>query len=112
MKFQPRAAQRPNTIGLIHNPKLTWDQVNEIRRTYVIQSRTRGLKAMAEQYGVSTNNIHKIVHGKTWRVTKGDGNIPPPLAEQKTPQQISKAFAQLGGSFDSLRSELRKLLGT
>jgi len=95
--------------GLIHRPKLTWDQVNEIRRKYVPHSQTCGLKALADQYGVSINNIHKILRGQTWKVSEGDGNVRPPLAELRTPQQISKAFARLGSSFDNLRSELRRL---
>jgi hypothetical protein len=98
--------------GLIHKPKLTWDQVNEIRRKYVPHSRTYGLKALADEFGVSMNNIHKILRGQTWKVSEGDGNVRPPLAELRTPQQITKAFARLGGSFDSLRSELRRLQRT
>lgn len=94
---------------LIHDPKLSWPEVNEIRRVYQHQSRTHGLKALAEQFGVSKNNIHKIVHGMTWRVTEGDGNVPPPLANRKTPQQITKAYARYGRSMDALRNELRRL---
>lgn len=100
---------RRRIAGLIHEPKLTWDQVNEIRRAYVLQSRTRGLKALAEQYSVSVNNIHKIVRGKTWRVTEGDGNVPPPLADKVTSQQFSKAMGMLGRSMDHLREELHRL---
>lgn len=95
--------------GLVHEPKLTWDQVNEIRRKYKIHSRTCGLKPLAEEYGVSTNNIHKIVRGKTWKTIEGDGNVSPPLIDQKTSREISKAFARLEGSFDNLRNELRRL---
>ncbi|AUR10508.1 hypothetical protein PhaeoP48_00495 [Phaeobacter inhibens] len=95
--------------GLVHEPKLTWDQVNEIRRKYKIHSRTRGLKSLAEEYGVSTNNIHKIVRGKTWKIIEGDENVHPPLTDQKTPQQFSKAFARLGGNLENLRNELRRL---
>jgi len=95
--------------GLIHKPKLTWVQVNEIRRKYVPHSRTCGLKALADEFGVSMNNIHKILRGQTWKVSEGDKNVHPPLAGVKTPQQISKTFARLGGSFDNLRSELRRL---
>ena len=103
------AQHKRRIAGLIHEPKLTWDQVNEIRRTYVVQSRTRGLKALAEKYGVSANNIHKIVRGKTWKVAEGDGNVPPPLTDRKTPQQISKAYAAMGKSLNALHAKLMRL---
>jgi hypothetical protein len=96
--------------GLIHEPKLTWDQVNEIRRTYVVRSRTHGLKALAERYAVTINTIHKIVHGKTWKTIEGDGNVSPPLAGRKTPQQVAKAYAQHGQSIEALRRELARLM--
>lgn len=85
--------QRRNA-GLIHEPKLNWDQVNEIRRTYVMRSRTHGLKALAERYGVSANNIHKIVYGKTWKVLEGDDNTPPPMANKITPQKFNSALTR------------------
>ena len=97
--------------GLIHEPKLSWSEVNEIRRAYRHQSRTHGLEALAEQFGVSANNIHKIVHGKTWRVSEGDGNVPPPLADKKTPQQITEAFARYCQSMEALHNELLRLQG-
>lgn len=106
---------RPNKherqiAGLIHEPKLTWDQINEIRRSYVLQSRTCGLKALAEQYGVSVQNIHKIVRGKTWKVTEGDGNVPPPLSDRITARAFSKALGQYGNSMAALRAELNRLV--
>lgn len=96
--------------GLIHEPKLNWDEVNEIRRQYVPQSRTHGLKTLATQYGVSVNNVHKIVRGKTWKVTKGDGNVAPPLADKVTAQAFTKALAQYGQSMAVLRAELNRLV--
>lgn len=107
--MRKREQQQRRIAGLIHEPKLSWPEVNEIRRAYKHQSRTHGLKALAEQFGVSKNNISKIVHGKTWRVSEGDGNVPPPLANRKTPQQITKAYARYGRSMDALRNELRRL---
>ena len=95
--------------GLIHEPKLTWDQVNEIRRCYVMHSRTHGLKALAARYGVAINNIHKIVRGKTWKTTAGDGNVPPPLIDRTISQQITKAFAQRGKKMDAWYRQLSKL---
>ena len=99
----------PSTKGLLHEPKLTWDQVNEIRRRYVPHSRTFGLKSLSEEYGVSINNIHKIVRGQTWRVSKGDENVPPPFVELRTSQQISKAFSRLAESCDGLLVEQRRM---
>lgn len=95
--------------GLINEPKLTWDQVNDIRRTYVLQSRTYGLKSLAAQYGVSANNIHKIVRGKTWRVSEGDGNIPAPLAGRVTTQKFWKAFGKYHLRLERLRPKLDRL---
>ena len=106
-----RNSKRSRRIsGLIHEPKLTWDQVNEIRRLYVSQSRTHGLKAMAEQYGVSMNNVHKIVRGKTWRVQEGDGNVPPPLADKVTAQAFAKSQGQYGERLIALRVELNRMV--
>lgn len=112
MHDNPRLTKHQRRItGLIHKPKLTWDQVNEIRRSYVRQSRTRGLKSLAERYGVSVNNIHKIVRGKTWKTIEGDGNVSPPVAGRKTQQEITKAYAQQGQSIKALRRELARLMG-
>ena len=105
-----QAQHQQRIAGLIHDPKLTWGQVNEIRRTYVIRSRTHGLKALAEQYGVSVNNIHKILRGQTWKTIEGDGNTLAPLANRKTPQQMTKAYVQHGQNMDALRLELDRLL--
>jgi uncharacterized protein YjcR len=96
--------------GLIHEPKLSWPEVNEIRRAYRHKCRTHGLKALAEQYGVSINCIHKIVRGKTWKVTEGDGNIAPPLADKVTAQAFTKALGQYGQSMEVLRAELSQLV--
>lgn len=109
MNDQRQSERNRRIAGLIHEPKLTWDQVNEIRRIYVLQSRTHGLKTLAEQYGVSVNNIHKIVRGKTWKVTEGDGNVAPPLADKVTAQEFTKALGQYGQSMAALRTELLRL---
>jgi len=69
----------PKRGNLIHEPKLTWQQVNAIRRDYRWHSSTAGGSALAKRYRVSANTINKIVRGKIWRVTNGDGNVAPPL---------------------------------
>lgn len=71
-------ADTSRTKGLKHEPKLTWGRVNAIRRQYRWHSREAGGAALAKKYGVSTNTIHKIIHGRIWRIKAGDGNQPLP----------------------------------
>lgn len=66
------------TTSLRHEPKLTWEKVNAIRGQYRWHSRKTGGAALAKQYGVSANTIHKIIHGRIWRIKPGDGNAPLP----------------------------------
>ncbi len=101
--------QQRRIAGLIHEQKLSWDQVNEIRGTYVPHSRTCGLKSLAVRYGVSVNNVHKIVRGKTWKITEGDGNVAPPLAGRITAQQFSKVLSRYGQKLTLLREKLDRL---
>lgn len=49
------------------NTKLTEDQVREVRRLYRYKSRTHGIYALAERFGVSDSTIHFIVQGKRWK---------------------------------------------
>ena len=67
------------TRGLKKQRKLSWDEVNEIRRSYVRFSKDANKNALAERFGVSATTIDNILRGKKWRVTKGDGNVLPPL---------------------------------
>ena len=86
---------RPRKIaGLIHEPKLNWFAVNEIRRDYVHQSRTQGCAALAKKYGVSHNAIHKVVRGKTWKCRVGRGDVPLPTTRNKSNAQMNWFFQQ------------------
>lgn len=83
-------AHKRRIKNLKHEPKLTICEVNDIRRSYVYQSPTHGIPALAEKYNVATNTIHKIIKGKTWKVSNGDGNVPLPEGGNKN----WKAFDQ------------------
>lgn len=76
-------AHKRRIKNLKYDPKLTMAEVNDIRRTYIYQSRTYGIPALAEKYNVATNTIHKIIKGKTWKVCDGDGNVPLPEGGNK-----------------------------
>ena len=47
--------------------KLTWEEVNEIRKRYVRGCRQNGSTALAGLYGVSNVSIMDIVSGRTWK---------------------------------------------
>jgi hypothetical protein len=51
-----------------HRPgaKLTPDDVREIRRIYVKQSRVYGMRALAKKYGVNDGTIKLIFTGRNW----------------------------------------------
>lgn len=51
--------------------KLTPEQVNEIRSKYV--PHLYGKKRLADEYGVSTSLIFRIVNGKAWKQYQEDG---------------------------------------
>ena len=46
--------------------KLTAQQVEAIRREYVPRSKEHGLQALANKYGVSAMQIHRIVKSLNW----------------------------------------------
>lgn len=46
--------------------KLTWDQVNEIRRKY--QRFFYGKARLAEEYGVSVSVVFRILRGRSWKM--------------------------------------------
>jgi uncharacterized protein YjcR len=106
-KISNRTAEhRGRVSGLIHKPKLDWDQVDEIRRTYVYGSTTHGTKALALKFRVSSNTIHKIVRGKTWKTSPGDQHIAPPRLCNITPQKILQALVEAENNISRLRSKL------
>lgn len=45
-------------------PKLTWQQVEEIREMH---SQGASIKPLADRYGISYGNMEKIVNGRIWR---------------------------------------------
>lgn len=47
-------------------PKLTLEQAQEIREKYAAGGHT--YRSLAEDYGVSRQNILLIVQGRTWRM--------------------------------------------
>lgn len=46
---------------------LTEDDVLQIRKEFIPESRTYGVRALATRYGVGRTTIHNVVHRKTWR---------------------------------------------
>lgn len=55
-----------------NNPsaKLTWNDVYEIRRTYIRGSKKNGTKALAKKYNVTNVMIGKIVRNECWKEEK------------------------------------------
>lgn len=72
---------------LKHEPKLTIDDVNAIRREYVYQSRDHGIPALAKKYGVAPNTIYKIIRGKTWKADVRFGHAPLPDGQNRSYKQ-------------------------
>jgi uncharacterized protein YjcR len=93
------------TKKLIHEPKLTWDQVNTMRTNYRWHSSTYGCRALAEKYGVSTNTVHKIIRGETWKVRPGSLDVPPP----KLKRISRKAIPQYETSLERRLAELEAI---
>ena len=61
-----RNMKHANSLELIYKPgaKLTFEQVQEIRRTYV---KKRGAqKQLMEKYGVDRKTVYDIINHKTW----------------------------------------------
>lgn len=56
--------------------KLTSDQVAEIRRRYRRNGNRSNAPALAEEYGVCTAHIRRIVRGVLWRETRGSQPKP------------------------------------
>ena len=84
---QAHASQIKN---LKYEPKLTIDDVNNIRREYVYQSKTHGIPALAKKYGVAKNTIHKVIRGKTWKADVRFGHAPLPEGRNTNSKSIDK----------------------
>ena len=55
--------------GLHYAPKLTVEDVHEIRRCYRYRSRDANMRVLAGRFGVSVATIFKVIRGKMWRFT-------------------------------------------
>jgi hypothetical protein len=65
---QDMVAKRRNARGEdVHNSKLTWNQVREIRSTYRKGHRGLGTYALGKKYGVSNTVIWLITTNQTWK---------------------------------------------
>ena len=53
--------------GRAGRAKLTPDEVREIRRIYVRNSKTHGIPSLARIYGLHIAAIHRIIHRKWYR---------------------------------------------
>ncbi len=93
------------TENLIHEPKLTREQVDAIRTEYRWHSSTNGCAALAERYEVSTNAVHKIIRGKTWKVRRGSPDVPPPTLKRN----CGTALSRYASSTEYLRALLDEL---
>lgn len=50
--------------------KLTVEKVREIREKYIPRSKKFGIKALAEEYGVSRSTIENVVYNQVWKHVK------------------------------------------
>ena len=50
-----------------YNSKLTWNEIEYIRKIYVPYSRQNGTRALARIYGVAPGLISRIVNNKIWK---------------------------------------------
>lgn len=50
-----------------HSHKLTWEDVNFIRRNYSYNNKIYSLNKLAQKFNVSKNTILKIIKEKTWK---------------------------------------------
>lgn len=82
------AAKGRSCVGERHgNAKLTWEDVESIRRRYepprsrdwgyATRSKRVTLKSLAEEYGVDVKVIHKIVQGRAWSRRPVQGGACP-----------------------------------
>ena len=61
--------KRRSATGEQHGrAKLTWGQVQEIRRIYLRRNRQRNGTALGKRYGVSFSTINGIIRGELWKV--------------------------------------------
>lgn len=68
--------------------KLTWKEVNNIRERYFRYNIK--MSQLAEEYNVSENTIHKIIHNKTWV----DENYISKLIIEKRDSEIREKYSK------------------
>ncbi len=73
------------------NSKLTWDDVEDIRR---LGSTQMTYSDIAEIYGVNLITIHDVVKNKTWK----DNNYNPPTRKVRRPVSESRRIKKEGTS--------------
>jgi hypothetical protein len=68
-----KGRRRGGDVSGEKNPqsRLTWKDVDEIRRRYVPRRVT--LRQLADEYGVSETTVSLVVNGKIWRAKKLGG---------------------------------------
>jgi hypothetical protein len=99
-----RNAQYPaqRIAGLHYAPKLTVEDVHDIRRSYRYRSRDANMRVLAERFGVSVATIFKIIRGKMWRFT-ASANAPQSSEPRNMMAGLTKkARAALEGTLITL----------
>lgn len=91
------------------NAKLTAEQIREIRASYVPHKVTQ--KILAEHFGVSRENIHYIIKGKSWEHLDGE-KINPPEDERfklspRDIEEIKRLYKEGGRSHRSLAKQFK-----
>ncbi|WP_416369496.1 hypothetical protein [Tritonibacter mobilis] len=75
--------------GLHYAPKLTVENVHDIRRSYRYRSRHANMRVLAERFGVSVATIFKIIRGKMWRFT-ATANAPQSCEPRNHMMRLTK----------------------
>lgn len=88
--------------GLHYAPKLTVDDVHDIRRSYRYRSKDANMRVLAERFGVSVAAIFKIIRGKMWRFVP-TANAPQSREPRNQMTRLTKkACAALEGTLAAL----------
>lgn len=83
-------------------PKLTVEDVHDIRRSYRYRSRDANMRVLAERFGVSIAAIFKIIRGKMWRFTASANAPQSSEPRYLMPGLTKKARAALEGAVVTL----------
>lgn len=93
--------------GAYLNSKLTVDQIREIRASYAPRKITQMM--LAKRFGITRENVHYILKGKSWEHLDGE-KIPPPQDNRfkVTPrdiEEIKRLYKEGGRSHRSLAKQ-------